>query len=116
MDNIYTILKPFYFLAKILGSFPMTFEGPTVKGFLKTKRHDVLITSCVFIALTILTVYKVTAGNVIANDSFIMIKAWDLSLVFGLFAFLVHFCIQIAMRKNIKFFLRCLDNYDKEVK
>lgn len=116
MENIYTTVKPFYFLAKALGSFPMTFEGPTEKGFLRTKWYDVLFTSCLFFLLTSLAFYKLNGANAIDNDSLIMIKAWDSSLFVGLFVFLVHFWLQIFMRNKIKRFLRSLYNFDQEVK
>lgn len=116
MENIYTTVKPFYIVCKILGSFPMTFEGPTMKGCFKTKWHDVLLTSCSFAFLASLAIYKLQGGNVIENKSAIMTKAWDLSLKVGLFAFLMHFCIQVGIRNKIKRFLRSLSNFDLEVR
>lgn len=32
MENIFTAIRPFYVLAKTLGLFPMSFEGPALKG------------------------------------------------------------------------------------
>lgn len=116
MENIYTTVKPFYILSKVLGSFPMTFEGPPEKGFLRTKCQDILATGCSFIVLTVLALYKLTSENVFQCDSFIMIKSWDVSIVVGFFVFLMHFCVQVAVRKNIKKFLRRLHNFDQEVK
>lgn len=54
MENIYTSSKPFYNLVKLLGLFPMSYDGPVHKGILEVKHLDIISTIismslCVFL-------------------------------------------------------------------
>lgn len=115
MENIYTTVRSFYYLSKVLGVFPKSFNGPTSKGALKTKWYDILISASSFLLLLVLIVIICNSEGVIKVDSSILVRAWEISLVVGLLFLLIQVCFQLYNRNKICDFLRHLHEFDCKV-
>lgn len=116
MKNIYTTFKPFYFLAKALGLFPLSYDGPVAKGKLKVMWFDVCITIFAFSLLLSFALLKLNLREAVLIDSTILVKSWEISLEFGLGTTIIQFCYQFVKRNEAKKFLKQLNNFDQQVK
>lgn len=115
MENIYSAVKPFYILAKFLGLFPKSFKGSVAKGILKTKWHDVII-STISLSVLIFLIYRISSEKTILKiESKILMRAWDISLVMGLYFLLIQFVYQCFEKNEISEFLRHLHKFDNKV-
>lgn len=114
MENIYTTVKPFYLLAKVMGTFPMTFEGQATRGVLKTKWHDVLLSIIAVLILIAFIVTKYNMETVIKVESSMLVRAWDLYFLFGFHLLIVQLCLQLCKRNQICEFMRLLHKFDAE--
>lgn len=116
MDSIYKSFKPFYYLSKLLGVFPMSFQGKAGNGELKTKWHDFVISILSFTFLICLITSQIKFNNFLKSDSSISTKASEISVLIALFFLLISFVFQISKRHQIVNFLKLLNSYDIEVK
>jgi hypothetical protein len=115
MENIYSTFSCFYIFAKVLGAFPMSFDGPIANGKIKTRKFDILI-SCFITLLIIFLVYAETDVQMSAVfGGTILTKAWDIFLIFGLLTLLIKLFYQIFKHKNIKRILKLLNDFDVKV-
>ena len=115
MDNVYTAVKPFYFLTKAFGLFPLSFEGPTVKGILRTKLSDVISTSLSFSSFIALCYARISDDIGLQNPTLSAV-AWEVTFAIVMLSLLVHFVLQIYKRNDMKKFLYSLHNFDNEVR
>lgn len=115
MENIYSTALPFYWLAKVLGVFPITFENHTKRVVLRTKWIDVMFSSSAVILLVAFIAIKFNTETLIRIESSILERAWDLSLVFGFELLLVQLFFQILKRDKIAVFLSQLHAFDCQV-
>lgn len=76
MDSIYSTAKPFLVCSKVSGLFPMYFVGPTSMGFLQTRWHDILITSCSWSFLVALIAIETIFDLAFEADTPILFKAF----------------------------------------
>lgn len=115
MENIYTASKPFYNLTKCLGLFPMSYDGPTTKGFFKVKWHDVLssIISMWFCVL-LLCLGLLFEGRLPSRSPFLS-QVWIVHILVGnVFIFFLSF-YQTAKYQSIADFLASIEQFDKKV-
>jgi hypothetical protein len=114
MENIFTSAEPFIKLSSSLGFFPMSFSGPSRKGFLITRWTDIA-KSCFLIAF-LLTI----------NGALILIKSevrglvllaciWKISFIIQHIGHLFLIAYQLSKSKNIENFLRKVDHCDTQV-
>ena len=116
MDNVYTAIKPFYNFVKVLGMFPMTFQGHVIKGNFKTKRSDVVSTCLSFLLFIALCCARTRDG--IKNSQLappLSRILWEATFAFILSMLLAQFGIQIFKRNEIEKFLKQVHNFDNEV-
>lgn len=116
MENIYTCSKPFYIFSKVLGLFPMSFDGPASKGFLKRTWHDILTSSCSLSVLVALIALQLIYGKLFQPGAPIFFKVWQLSIISCLFMLFIQFFVQIHKRNRIQEFFGLLHKFDSEVK
>lgn len=116
MSNVFTVSKFFYFFAKAFGAFPMTYEGPTRNGNLKTKWHDVLYSILCFCVVFFMLFKKFTSENSVTSDSTIVAITWNYSIILELSMLVIQLCHQIHRRHEIKSFLKLLNEIDLEMK
>lgn len=116
MENIYSTAKPFYLLAKLVGVFSMSFQGPMLKGQLVTKWNDVFVLIISFATLLSLIIIKMNVESFIENESSILIKAWDFALLAGLLMLFITLSFQTWRKQEIKEFLKVIYNFDLEAK
>lgn len=115
MENIFSVSEPYYFLCKVLGLFPMSFEGPKTKGVFKTKWNDVvcsllsLIVPVLLIALNFYLEYGPTSSSAMLSD------LWKIQAVFGVFLILLQHSYQISKNKEIPRFLNAVNEFDQKV-
>lgn len=112
MDNVYTIVKPFYILSKVLGIFPLSFDGPPQKGFFITKWYDV-ITPLILPGTSILLI---ALSALLGNETEMLFGVWRISGIFVCFLVILQFCWQMNKFKSIPKFLEALNTYDLKVK
>lgn len=116
MENIYTTTKPFYWLAKVMGTFPKTFEGQATRGVLKTKWHDVLLSIIAVLVLIAFIGIKINMETVMKVESSMLARAWDLYLLLGFYLLIIQLCLQLCKRNKICDFMRLLQKFDAEVR
>lgn len=117
MENIFSTSKSFLRLAKFLGIFPMSFEGPPKEGVLKVKWHDLALSFLSFSALIALVVkiLNFSQDEFTTSSSNILMNAWKAMKNTELQSFIVMFFYQIYRRKNIFKFLQIIHKIDQEV-
>lgn len=116
MENVYTIIKPFYILAKVIGLFPLSFDGPMYKGIFKTKFYDVLIPVIVPGMSISLIALNIIINEGPASSSAMLADVWKIHTVFGCFLVILQFVVQMNNYKSIPKFLEVLNNYDLKVR
>lgn len=115
MDNIYTAFRPFYIAMKVLGIFPVSFEGPARKGILRQTFSDIFLSCISIIPFITLFVVSCSRQNSMDLASQILPRAWSLSNLFCLTMLVLSYSYQIAKRGSIIKFLELLEGFDKEV-
>lgn len=115
MENFYTSVKSFLFFAKLLGIFPMSFEGPARKGLLKVKWQNVFISFCLVLVTVSLFTMRFSFDLTFAKNSEILAKAWDIMTDVEILSYFLLFCYQIFKRKNILKFMKTIQSIDDEV-
>jgi 7tm Chemosensory receptor len=115
MENIYSSVKPFYNLSKILGLFPLSFDGSETKGRLELKWHGVV--SCVVTVLILtLLLFMNFLDEEDPSSSAMLNNVWNFQVVFGLILLLILFIYQIKQRNAIADYLQIIKNIDDKVK
>lgn len=115
MENIFASFKPFYYLSKLLGTFPATFIGPVKKGVLKTKWYDGII-PILSLSVLVFLFEKLIHGSYIKSDSTILMIAWNYSLVLELCFLAIQLFLQICSCKGIREFLKLIYEFDDKSK
>lgn len=116
MKNVFTSAKPFYVLAKILGLFALSFDGPASKGNLRTKWLDFFYSGVFFLLPAILIAMYSLFGDDLVDESALLAKAWVVQNIFGVALLIIPFAYQQSKRQSIKTFLNGLDAFDTKVK
>ena len=118
MDNVYEAVKPFYNFAKVLGLFPISFEGQTAKREFKTRKIDVALTF--FSLLLFVTLFCARMENIFSRigikDSDLQRIVFETTFTIMLFTLLIQFVLQISKRVEIIRFLKLLHDFDIEVR
>lgn len=112
MDNVYTIVKPFYILSKVLGTFPLSFDGPPQKRFLVTKWYDV-VTPLILPGISILLI---VLNALLINDNEVLYSVWRINGIFGCCLVILQFGWQMKKFKSVPKFLEALNTFDRKVK
>lgn len=112
MDNIYTVAQPLCWLARALGVFPMSFEGPAANGKLKAKWHGFLLSilSLATIAFVTVRVLYVKEGPVSSSPWLSIV--WIVESVLGVTLTLFQFLVQIFCFRSIPNFLATVHAFD----
>lgn len=113
--NIYTSSQPFYWFAKMLGLFPLSYIGPAEKGILTMKWHGVASTVLAFKVCVLLTAWSFYGEDNSASVSNMMSVVWIQWSAFGLFLVMIQLFIQFRNRESMKYFLRAVNDFDKKV-
>lgn len=116
MKNIYTTAKPFYLPAKIFGLFPLTFTESKAKTSYIVKFLDVFLTSLSFIVVLMLIYLKLNSSRFIESDSLILVRAWNIGLIFDLTGLLLILTLQVIKRNDIKKLFTLLRKFDDDFK
>lgn len=115
MENIFTASKPFIILAKLLGLFPTSFDGPARKGSLKLKCLDILISLFWFVSICYLVFTGVSRTSFYTGSSIILAKIWDVFIKMEYSLYFIEFCYQVSKHKNIVRFLKKIQKSDEKV-
>lgn len=115
MENVFTAIKPFYYLAKVLGLFPMSLSGSGAKGTFKTKWHGVLMS-----ILSISTSFLLLLLNLFISDSSkgsfgVISDMLRIQAVLCLILIIVLFVYQLSKCSSIVKFLEDLNEIDQQV-
>lgn len=115
MRNIYTSFVPFYWIAKLLGLFPFSYEGVYCNGIFIQKRRDIALTLTFFMIFMFLYIANFFRNESVSSSSDILARAWDLSLYFFLTTLLVSYLYQLKKWKSIVKFLSLIKHFDEKV-
>lgn len=115
MENIYTASKPFYNLIKFLGLFPMSYDGPEVKGCLKVHRFDVISTIISWSFCVFLFSLGLIFEDGTASTSAFLSQVWVIHHLFGNACVLIISFYQNSKYRSIANFLAAVENFDKKV-
>lgn len=115
MENFYSSAKPFYYLGKALGLFPMSFVGSEAKGVLQTKWHGVLSSVVSFSLLVILVCLNSMPEKQSTSSSTMLTEIWKIQVVLLLLFICIQFIDQICKRKSIASFLEIVNRIDIKV-
>jgi hypothetical protein len=118
MENIFTVAKPFLTFGSFIGVFPMSFEGPARKGFLKCHWKDLIMTSICLSLLVVSLYVSMCMGHVFESfiDSKISSQGWNVIMNLTNSVGLCVFFYQLWKRKNIVRFLNLILNFDMQVR
>lgn len=114
MDNVYTSFRPVFLFARILGLFPMSFEGPITKGFLKTKLFGLTCSGLAFSSLSALIFVQIKYNHELDHPTISKV-AWYISFDFTMISLLLQFGLQFIKRNEIRKFLTLLNEFDDQV-
>jgi predicted ATPase len=118
MDNIFTVSRPFLEFFRLVGLFPMAFDGPDRRGILRVSWLGI-VTSVILIswsvAVNILTILYKGFSRVQDQPSGILLAGATSSVMFESFSLIFIIFYQLFKRKKILTFLRNVDRVDKKV-
>jgi len=114
--NVYSAVKPFYFVAKLLGIFPKTFIGPAEKGILQKTFCDGFTSCCALIIMIACGIANSIFYEPFTFNSAILQSTWNVILVISLFTFSLMFVVEIRRSDSIVAFLKHVEEYDKEAR
>lgn len=115
MENIFTAVRPFYILTKVLGLFPKSFVGTHKNGFLKLKWHGVAY-SCLSLSLLALLFLINIFFDEPSSSSELLSKLWRIDILAGLLLNFIQFCWQIEKQQSIAAFLVAVHTVDEKVR
>ena len=119
MENIFTASKTFYWLAKLLGLLPMSFDGPFGDGKfmeMETKWYDVV--GCVVpLSVVIFSSALCVSNNYSPPSTSNLFNAlWPVCLASLTVITFIQFLIQMRNSKNIPKFLNAINGFDQKVR
>jgi hypothetical protein len=117
MENIFTVAKPFLTFAKLLGVFPMSFEGSARRGLLKVHLTDLIYPVFAQILLFSNLFYSLFAKSFYhhSSDSKITTEGWNVIVKLGKVVVICQIIGQLWKRKNFVRFLNMIQNFDMQV-
>jgi hypothetical protein len=113
MENIFTSLRPFTTFAKLLGAFPLSFEGRVRNGNLKTKFFDALISIFIIFALSIGFWCRILELDFFTSR--ILMRLLVYSQTFEFVTLCIKLIYQNVKRKSYRKVLKLLDEFDEKV-
>lgn len=119
MDSIYTTMKPFWILSKLLGFFPYSISKEFYNcGVMKITKWDILLSfsavSCMSVVLTSIVTHYFYFASLHVKGIFDY-KIWSWLISVCVLNLLGHFAFQIAKRDKIVKFLSILKAGDLQL-
>lgn len=116
MENIFTASKPFIYLSKFVGMFPVPLGGAARKQFSKAEWINTIISFFILVALIcIIWTHVEIIDMLFLGQSKILINAWSVLTNLEISLYLILFCYQIYNRENILKFLLMIQDIDDKV-
>jgi nitrate reductase gamma subunit len=114
MENFYTSVKPFYNFARILGFFPLVFEGPVRKGVLKKALWTSLLPLMVLLILSVCNVlhYKHFVHD--ASSEFLKFSVWSIATMVNYTLLLLQFIFHLTKASKVKKFMVFMQKCDEK--
>jgi hypothetical protein len=118
MENVFTAAKPFVVFAKLLGVFPMSFDGPARKGLLKSHWSDWICALLWMLLMlsALLLLRRLKSSFYLLADSEISLEAWYIAGYLHISSLSIFIFIQVRNREKIVRFLNLLHDFDNKVK
>jgi hypothetical protein len=116
MENVYTVAKPFFWLSRALGLFPMFFEGPLAKGKLKLKWYGLLASLLALLNPLGIIITILYFGEGPGTSSPWLAKAWIVQLTISGILNFFQVLIQIRNFRSVQLFLASLHAFDLKVR
>jgi hypothetical protein len=115
-SNIYEVITPTYFILKVFGMAPFSFEGPAKLGNIKTTFCDKIYS---FIMLIVFTAVVCGLHNIFeistSNDKKLYTYCWIAVFYFIFSIKVLHVLDNFFSRDGIIKFLRIIEAIDKKV-
>jgi hypothetical protein len=115
-SNIYEVVTPTYFILKIFGMAPFSFEGPAKLGNIKTTIFDKIYSLVIF---SIFTAVVCELHNILELSSFggkkLYTYCWIIALYYLFIIKVLHVLANFYNKKGIIEFLQSIEAADKKV-
>lgn len=115
MENAHFSARPFYLVAKALGAFVYSYDGPYYKGDLKLSVPGIVWNGLVVIGYIIMFIANAVVRESVLSTSTILALAWETSLTISFATLLVTKFCQMFKQKSILKFLKTIDEIDRNV-
>lgn len=112
MENVYTTVKPFYYLAKTLGLFPKSFD---VKGKFETKWHGIMGSLLSLSTASVLLILNLLINDGPTSSSVMLSEMLRVQAVIGIILIIIQFFYQHSKVCEIVEFIDLLNKIDQKV-
>lgn len=116
MENVFTVSGPLLKFAEFLGFFPLDFVGPTRLGSLRVSCRGVFFSCCFLIILLWNFLNAILNNTFSVSDSSVISTVWDIVKNAEFFSYFWLFGYQMWKTRNIKKFLKTLQEFDENVR
>lgn len=114
MENIFDAVKPFYYISKLFGMFPSSYEGD-IKGRFKTRWSDIAASCCSLSILIVFIALSLFVVETPSSASNLLSQLWGAEASFGTILLLFAYLYQISKVQSFVNFLQSVDKIDKKV-
>lgn len=114
-ENVFTSARPFLVLMKILGLFPLSFEGSAEGGRWERKLRDYSYSLCKFVFWILLVIANILYSDFIESSSFIMRNIFNFSISVGFISIPLMLFSQWCKCSNVPIFLSSINDCDRKV-
>lgn len=115
MDDVYKFVKPYLVFSKVIGLYPVTFDGPLKDRKSLFKWHDWILPVVNITTVLYLICGTSSAGISFMKPSSIQDKAWSLMATFDISSYFLLLVYQLYKRHNLITFLSKIYDYDEQV-
>lgn len=115
MENIYTVSKPLLTVARLMGLFPMSFNGRPREKCLKI-RYLYVLTSIFWLVSSIYLFALTISFDYGYDNSKMLTRVWKMVILLKHFSMIFNFCYQIFKIKNMLKFMTKIQESDEMVR
>lgn len=115
MENIYTVAANVLFFGKLVGFFPLSFNGPPRKGILSTKWHDVTAFCVMIVFISFFMIMNLLNKAYIESSSSMVTNGWNISINIEIISYLLLIGYQMKKRRKFTKLLQHLAAVDAKV-
>lgn len=116
MKNVHYSIWPFYIVARVLGTFLYSYDGPYYKRSLKLSVLGTLWFVVLLVIYISMFIANAFVRESVRSTSKILALAWDTSLTICFTTMLIAKLYQMCIQKSILKFMETIDEVDANVR